>query len=144
MQMPGRLLLLVGLMFVMVGCGPPRSKVSGTVSYKGKLLSQGTVIFIASDKQVYPAEIQPDGSYSHPGIPRGRVEVSVQQEEPRPVPRPEPSKGKVSAEDDAKMAGREPPPFKGVRIPMEYSDPKKSGLGFDINQPEHQFDIDLK
>jgi hypothetical protein len=142
--MLGRLLLLAGFMVLVVGCSPPRSKVSGSVSYKGKLLNQGTVIFIASDNQVYPAEIQPDGSYSHPSVPRGRVEVSVQQEDPRPIPRPEPSKAKVSAEDDAKMAGREAPSFKGVRIPTDFADPKKSGLTFDLQQADMKYDIDLK
>jgi hypothetical protein len=72
---PRRLLLaLAGLAAALAaGCGPALADVSGTVKYKGKALSGGTIQFLGSDGATYPAKIGSDGTY------RARVRVGEAQ-----------------------------------------------------------------
>ena len=62
---PRRLLLaLAGLAAALAaGCGPALADVSGTVRYKGKVLSGGTIPFLGNDGTAYQAKIGPDGTY---------------------------------------------------------------------------------
>ncbi|MFO0845949.1 MAG: hypothetical protein U0797_26805 [Gemmataceae bacterium] len=70
------LLSLAGAVAVL-GCGPARSNVSGTVSYKGKALTAGTIILLAPDNRSHQADIGPDGKYQVAGVARGKVKVAV-------------------------------------------------------------------
>jgi hypothetical protein len=134
------------------GCSKPRGRVHGTVRYQGKPLAGATVIFLASDNQVYPVRIQPDGSYQSPSLPQGHILVSIQVEEPRPAPRPQPgakgndpfAKGEAMTDDEAKRGGGPArPATPAVTIPPRYADPNNSGLGFDLTGPDQEHPIDL-
>jgi hypothetical protein len=62
------LLCLLVASFVAVGCGdgkPPKYKLSGTVSYEGQPIPEGTIMFLASDLRGQP-ETAPikDGKYA--------------------------------------------------------------------------------
>jgi hypothetical protein len=137
---------------VAAGCSGQRSDVFGTVKYLGKPVKGGTIILIAPDNRTYPARIQDDGSYRVAGVPRGRIEVSVQGGQARVPPRPTPgAKGAEPASiefektaDKQKQAALPPPPPDGSQIPAQYIDPARSGLAFDLTRPEQEYSLDLK
>ena len=43
-----RQMILLAALCGVVGCSQPRARVYGTVAYRGKALSEGTVFFLAS------------------------------------------------------------------------------------------------
>ncbi len=144
---------------LVTGCGEvPRSRVSGKVTYQGKQLAGVTAIFLAADNSTYPVDLKADGTYEVAGVPRGAVKVSLQQAEGRPGAKsevaPAARKGGVSAEeakDNQKGASRMPEPtgnpvvpVAGPRLPAVYADPDKSGLTFDLKEPDQQWSVDLK
>lgn len=156
--------LLVGaaavLLLFCLGCGVQRSRVYGTVRYNGRPLTGATVIFLAHDNQAYPVDVKTDGFYERSGVPRGPVRVAVQVAEPRPKPRPDPNpedlgpkvgdnfaRAAAKADDAGKLARLQeapPAPPPGPRIPPHYSDPNRSGLSFELKEPDQEYNIDLK
>lgn len=144
------------------GCGDlPRARVSGKVTYAGRPIPGGSVTFFGQDNMTYLADLKPDGSYEVAGVPRGPVRVSVQQPPRRPAPRPNPPAGWVGdaakakladpIDDQAKASRREAvapaaPEAKatGPALPAKYADPNKSGLSFELTQPDQDWSIDLK
>lgn len=147
-----RFCLLAAAVFAaaLSGCGDvPRSRVHGTVKFQGKPLTGATVIFIASDNKTYLTELKEDGSFAAAGVARGPVKVSIQQALPHVPPRPEKPAGleKVSFVDE--KAARKPAPAPivkdtGLRLPQIYTDPEKSGLAFDLKDPDQEWSVDLK
>ena len=59
------------------GCSGQRSDVFGTITYEGKPVKGGTIIFIAPDNRTYPGRIQDDGSYRIASVPQGKIQVAV-------------------------------------------------------------------
>jgi len=59
LAIPLALLLVAGL----AGCGSKQAKVYGTVTYQGKPLPSGTVLFVGPKNQGDSAVIQPDGTF---------------------------------------------------------------------------------
>ncbi len=153
------LCLGVGMVILAAGCGDvPRSRVHGKVTYQGKPVAGVTAVFLASDNSTYPVDLKADGSYEVSGVPRGAVKVSLQQAEGRPGAKSEVALGArksgVSSEeskDNQKGASRmtEPSgnpiiPVAGPRLPAVYTDPERSGLGFDLKDPDQAWSVDLK
>lgn len=131
-------LVLSGLPAVVFlsGCGEPTTRVSGKVSYRGKPLPSGTITFFCSDnKVVRSCQIGADGSYAIEKVPVGMAKISVSTPPPPPA---------LSAEV-AKMApsGGSTPP-KPISIPINYNDPEKSGLTYQVPKGDQPHDIDLK
>lgn len=146
-------LLTLAFAAALVGCGVPRSNVSGTVSYKGKPLTAGTIILMASDNKTHPVDIGPAGKYQAAGVARGKVRVAVIVEGQRIAPRPDPVKGrdpvggKEAKADDAKGMARLKEAVSNLApspIPAHYADAGKSGLEFDLKDPEQDYSPDLK
>src|SRR5262249_36813787 len=145
----GALLLLV----VVAGCSAPRSRVHGVVRYKGKPLEGATIIFLAPDNRTYPARVRADGSYDMPAVGRGHILVAIQTPPVRPRPRANPGAGPAATKardtlardkaqsDDAAKGGAPRPQDAptGVTIPAFYADPKRSGLAFDLNDPDQEY-----
>lgn len=133
------------------GCGDvPRSSIHGTVKFQGKPLTDATVIFIASDNKTHPVNLKADGSFQVSGVAQGSVKTSIQQALPRVAARPDPtfsgaSKGGV-VDEKASASRRGPPPSKnsGPRLPEKYADSERSGLGFDLKQPDQEWSVDLQ
>jgi hypothetical protein len=63
-----RFLLIMGLTLPLVGCGdgkPPKYSLSGTVTFEGKPVPEGSIMFQAADKRTAPDTAQiVDGKYS--------------------------------------------------------------------------------
>jgi hypothetical protein len=146
-----RAIIVLLAVFCLVGCGSdqPRGTVHGTLKYQGKPLSGSTIILMASDNQTHRAEIGKDGTYSIPGVAFGPVKVSIQQEVARVPVRPQfdarAGKGNMS---ESKDASAPPPPNIAPKLsyilPALYADPSNSGLNFDMNQPDMEWNADLK
>jgi hypothetical protein len=144
---------VAALLLTTAGCGRARSKVHGTITYRGTPVAGGTIIFISDDNQTHPARIGADGSYHVASVPRGHVQVSVQADQPHNSPRPQPgakdsdafAKG-AAADDDRAKGGRAPEKSSGpvVNLPPKYMDPGKSDLGFDLAEPDQEYTVDLK
>jgi hypothetical protein len=136
------------------GCGDvPRGRIHGTVRYQGKPLTGATVIFLAGDNKTHVAKLKPDGTYDVSGVALGAIKVSVQQDQPAVASKAEPrvsaSSGQEKGVADEK-AGRAPSTpvvekvDRGVRFPAHYSDAEKSGLTFELKDPDQEWSVDLK
>jgi hypothetical protein len=66
------------LVLVAVGCGPAKTEVSGTVRYRGELLTSGDVLVVDADGMPHPSPISREGSYAAQGVPVGPVRFAVQ------------------------------------------------------------------
>jgi hypothetical protein len=120
-----------------VGCGG-RGDVSGKVTYQGKALVFGTVQFEASDGTIKQANIEPDSSYSIPGVPVGEAKVAVSSDNP-----------KGSNFQPLQREGQPPPkPLPEVKgrfpIPKEYQDLSRPKLTYTVNRGNNTYDIELK
>lgn len=130
--MPAFLMLICG------GCGakgPPPVAVSGNVSFEGKPVTQGIVLFMSEQGFGSSAEINSRGNYAlrsqyGKGIPAGTYRVIV-------TPLPE-----VVSESDvpSPSAKNDTHP----EIPKKYRDFATSGLEVSLNDQPTVFDIPLK
>jgi hypothetical protein len=134
--------------------------VHGTILYHGKPLARGTVVLISPDNSTSLARIADDGSYVIESAARGLIHVSIQAGSPRPTPRAAPnSKGAAlkarsslakeasKTEDEAKMAvlgSSRPQQIFPPGVSERYGDPNKSGLSFELKDPDQEWSVDLK
>jgi len=128
----------------LAGCpagGDRPASVTGHVTYNGKPVTSGTVVFVGEDgKSSYPGPVQPDGSYSIAQAPVGKVRLSFDNP---PPPRTAAAGQKPPANDpevqeEAKAASLY------VATPPKYKDPDKSGITFELKRGRNGCDIPLK
>ena len=122
---------LLGVLALACGCGPKEKertygKVKGTVSYKGKLLDHGRVIFQHVEGPAVDARINPDGTYEL-NAAVGETAVAIDCREP-----------------DVQLGGvrKELIPGKSI-IPEKFASSEASGLKYTIVPGEDTFDIKL-
>ncbi len=145
---------VLGLLVLATGCSS-HATISGKVTYLGKPLTGGIVLFVSADgKGTGRATIGSDGSYKIEKMPLGLAKIAVDtQSAQRPA-----SGGK------GPPAGMKPPPGtklpdaaknsgiygSGARegnaepIPENYADPEKSGLTYTVKSGSQPYDIELK
>ncbi len=136
----GLLLLAVTI----AGCGPRPASVSGTVTFKGRPLPSGTVMFHGSDGNVRHGSILENGKYTITEAPLGAVRITVQSHPVLPTritgrfstPPAAPPELTPKAPDEGKT--------REVPIPPRYKDPEKSGLTYTVNAGSQTHDIDLR
>jgi len=130
-----RKLLVAAALAAVAGCGPSRSDVTGTVSYRGRPVVYGTVSVIGSDQMTYYGTIRLDGTFSVAGVPTGPARVGVYSPDPYFEP-PIPPAVRAKAEEARRAAGIEvaprPPKGQWVRLPPKAADPLTSGLAVDV------------
>ena len=147
-----RALFVSATVLFLVGCsGDPhqRGQLHGTVTYKGKPLTNGMVIFMGADQQSHIADLDQNGSYKIDRIPFGPVKVAIQQQQPRPASRPKPSANTKGGMSESKDAAREvePPPEpkqSGVMVPVIYNNAESSGLVFEMKESNQEWNGELK
>jgi hypothetical protein len=130
--------LLVGL----CGCGNTAT-VTGTVSYQGRPVTHGSVMFLSADKTARSGVIEPDGSYTVEGVPRGTVQIAVISHNP--------SKGRSVLRDQKPVhpgkkeaAWQEAAIKRWFPLPAKFEAPATSDLGCTIDSGRVSHDIDLK
>jgi hypothetical protein len=136
--------LSLALLAALVGCGPPKARVSGKVTYKAELVTAGTVTFYGAGDKVASAPIGPDGTYESKDVPMGEVKVTVTT----PLP-PDPNaaeKAKANPMLVAKNVNikQQQENLKVVPVPRKYSLPGTSGIGLTVKEGSQPFDIELK
>jgi hypothetical protein len=127
------------LTLLLVGCGqdgPRTHLVKGTVSYQGKPLTLGTVMFVPADGPATAGTINADGTYSLESVP-GKQRVSVTAVPPVQGGRPDPSR-----EGGYDYTGATILPS---LIPEKFGNYATSGLEVEV-QPiaENKIDLELK
>jgi hypothetical protein len=120
----------------LLGCGPSVTEVSGTVTFKDRRLTSGSVIFVGQDGESSSSAIAEDGSYRIEKAPIGLVRIAVASH-PRVPPGLMKSPGQAAAL-------REDPKDGTVKIPEKYEDHKTSGLDYTVERGSHTFNIDLE
>lgn len=113
------------------GCGPARTDVTGTVSYKGKPVVYGTVSVIGLDQMTYYGTIRENGTFSVSGVPVGALKLGVFS--PDPYFEPPISAAEKARHEEARRASGipippKPPKGKWFQLPGKYADPLSSGL----------------
>jgi hypothetical protein len=145
------------LLLLALGCGS-RASVTGKVTYQGKSMPGGMVLFIHQNKGAFSAAIKEDGTYQIADLPGGSVKIAVTAPAfgpggpaPRYVPTDEElekiqkTQPRLSKEDLKKMMGVRPatPKGKAVQIPEKYGDPEQSGLTYTVIGGPQTYDINL-
>ncbi|HJZ93669.1 MAG TPA: hypothetical protein VKE40_22530 [Gemmataceae bacterium] len=164
----GRLLARLGALvplLVALGCSAGTGKVSGQVTYKGKPVPAGRVLFRPADSRQnsVPAELDAEGKYSVV-LPAGEVSVSIDNREWEPQPTfgtvvppivpPDLAKklgGKAKAPeepvdvDPTKTADAPQPRRSGkyVPIPEKYYELETSGLKFTVTRGDQTKNFEL-
>lgn len=137
---PTAVLLLAALL---AGCGAKTADVSGTVTYKGKAVTSGSVGFYAGETAApVVVAIGPDGRYKAPGVPVGPVKATVYS----PNPKEEASEIRSHAKDrpDVEAAAGGADPKTWVALPDKYADPTKTDLSYTIKPGANDLNIELK
>jgi hypothetical protein len=124
-----------GLLLLPSGCGffENAGTVSGTVQYKGRPLSEGSVSFVCGNGQVATGVIDQAGRYVVSHVPTGSAKITVQV-----VSAEVPPMSFVGAPQSVQGAAA------GPKIPMRYSMAATSGLQHSVTKGKQQFNIDLQ
>jgi hypothetical protein len=127
------------------GCGGS-ARVTGKVTYQGRPVTYGSVIFLSTDKTARSGVILPDGSYTIEGVPPGEAKIGVISRDPskgrstvRTGKPARPSRKRVAPQRAAKDAS--PGWF---RLPAKLEDPETSGIRCTIDARSVNHDIELK
>ena len=117
--------MLMGSLLLAAGCDsapppPPERVVTGLVTYQGKPVTGGTVIFQPMEKgaRPYMGVIGDDGNYELSYIVPGEFAVAVETETKRGLPT-------------------------HVEIPRRYNSPSQSGLKFQVGEGAQTYNIEL-
>lgn len=124
------------------GCGESTGSVKGKVYLQEKVVTAGTVAFVASNNKVATAQIQADGSYhiisTSPGLTKIGVTAPVVVSAPPGMKQDGKNMGIPDAPKSAEQAKG-----KIVPIPAKYNDPEKSGVTHTVAAGAQEFDIKL-
>ncbi|MBV9125200.1 MAG: hypothetical protein JO112_17730 [Planctomycetes bacterium] len=125
-------LLLAGLVG---GCGGGTGNVSGKVTFQGRPLPAGTILFYHGINGVASSDIKPDGTYRVSNVSVGTAKIEIQ------VPMNIPFAG---ANLPGASAAPTLPVARAPAIPARYLDREKSGLSCTVTRGNQTHDIDLK
>jgi hypothetical protein len=112
--------------------------VSGTVRYKGEVLSSGpitwTVFFVSPDGQKVPGVVGKDGKYEARNVPRGPVKIAVV--------------GESRVPPGLMAPGQRPPKLDDASLRLlqnlkPYEHPDRSALTYTVRSGEQRHDIQL-
>jgi hypothetical protein len=124
----------IGLGFALLAvsaCGTKGGTVSGVVTYQGKPVTTGTVLFLGADKVPVRAPILNDGSYQVTNVPVGEAKIAVMVPPPSPPPR----------KDDPNPP-RPSQPTTAIR--PNYMNAETSGLSYTVTTGSQTHNIDMK
>lgn len=119
LQLSALSLALAACVLIGAGCGAKRSRVSGTVKYKGAVVPGGN-IYLYSDSGSISSPIQMDGAYSMTDVPPGTYSVIIETE----TVNPDKNSGAATSGGKAEEKKRE---SKSAKLDQEYAE--KMGKG---------------
>ncbi|WP_165069646.1 hypothetical protein [Paludisphaera rhizosphaerae] len=148
-------------LLALVGCGEPHyehAKVHGKVTYKGKPVTTGSVLFVPTkpmaDGSLLPAsgELNAEGTYEltsggEPGAVIGEHKVVIMAVDPGATAEAAPDVSKVeiigpSPSGGPPKGGSKVPKFKSL-VPEKYGDPTSTPLVETVKSGENTIDIEL-
>jgi len=140
--MLGRFARVVALLLFplsVAGCGPGEGDVTGTVTYKGKKLGSGSVVFHGPNV-TKTTSISADGTYTLKKVPAGSYKITVET-----FAADAPGKGGKTGERSTMIIDGAPAPEPGeyVPIPPKFKTPDSSGLTYEVTKGSQQKDIPL-
>lgn len=128
--------LLAGLMSVAVGCDatPTGGTVAGKVSFEGKPIKQGTVLFMPRGGMTVTGALQPDGTFK-----------LVTPKKDEHIPLMEYKVVIITDESNMAQMSEDPMALKGVKpaIPLEFSSDATTPLKYEVKEGANTFDIVL-
>lgn len=137
------ILICVGFLTALSGCGPKHSataSVGGRVTYQGKPVVTGQIMFLPEHGRPAVGSIGPDGSYTlttfepGDGALLGRCRVTIDAR--RVI-------GELAPEGTEDAGGIYVPPRVEQLVPEKYSRPETSALTVEVKPGENVFDFDL-
>jgi hypothetical protein len=134
---------------LLAGCGTKVGDVSGSVQYKGKAITSGTVTMVGKDGVPVQTEIAEDGTYKLKGVSVGEVTIAVaspplqESKAPRKVERKDPNTGKSIETKSGERIASQGQKDSWRAIPIEYSDITLGKLKTTISTGQNNHDIKL-
>jgi hypothetical protein len=141
------LLVLAFGAFSLAGCGGAKKPlvVSGKVTKKGQPLGGGTMQFHpAGGGPIVPGSINPNGTFSFGGVPPGEYTITIETESVRDIVKRGGNYMKMHPDkipEGMKVPDKPDPTY--VPINRKYSDPKQSGLTWNVSSSNQSKDFDL-
>jgi hypothetical protein len=123
------------LLLTLIGCGPGRGDLSGTVTFGKKPLRFGSVSALGADGIPKSGLIKDDGTYTITDIATGPIKICVTSADP------------AASQPAERIPGTPQPKVDRTgwfAIPDKYGDFAKSELTFDLKRGANTFNIDLK
>ena len=115
------------------GCGGATADLSGTVTFRGKPVTSGTVQVLQPGGRVAVADIRPDGRFHVRGAVPGPAGVGVSS--------PDPRQAGAGGGRGPHTPGPADPTW--VRLPARYADPDQSGLTVTLTAGGNALDLTL-
>lgn len=150
-------LFLVVLLAPAIGCGPnykARAVVKGKISFGGKHLTAGNIMFYGPNGLFSSASIDKNGNYVMNDAPLGSVVIAIKVPEMTQGAMGMMGRGPGSGGKGSQSVNPENPsqkmgvmtdmPTHVVPIPAKYANEGTSGLTYTVEKGEHTHDIDLK
>jgi hypothetical protein len=153
------LLLLPALAVLVAGCGTGNpnapANISGSVSYKGKPVTGGSVQFVTADGAAFVGSIGADGTFAISDVAVGEMVVVVETESINPKNGEKEGTGR-DAKRYANQPQQAPPPGRGggpnsnsadspkyIQIPDKYGKAKTSPLTYTVKSGRNVHTIEL-
>jgi hypothetical protein len=144
---------LSGGLVLLAGCAGAGT-VSGTVTYKGngKKLMSGTVMILSGDSVPRYGQINEDGSFAVPEVPRGRAKVTVTSPGPQDAGPERAALRGAAGRGRSREQAQRPTPASGLSesatkgwfaIPDRYADPALTPLTVEVKGGKNVLPIEL-
>lgn len=146
----------IGLLVLLVAGCSSKGTITGTVSYKGTPIPEGSVQFMPDNGGPTVSAVINDGKYTAEKVPVGPSKVAItslvpsQQDNAMTKMMVSGGKGggpppdaKIPEEARKLFSGGGPAPKKGLKIPDKYSDLEKSPLTYTVTGGKQTKDFNL-
>lgn len=124
------------------GCKARQAEVTGSVRYRNKPLTSGSVSFYCANGEIRSSIISEDGTYHLAKMAPGSVRVTVASH-PRV---PQSLRASWGPTRVGPSGAREPeaPEKPLVQVPKRYNQPESSELAFEVQPGEQKLDLELR
>jgi hypothetical protein len=124
------------------GCHKSTATLSGTVTYRGRPVTSGEVVFLSEGGTASAhAPIGPDGRYTVTGVPVGPVKVAVDNPPPSWYATGQRLPAALASDPEVREAREQAAHY--VPTPPRYRDPNHSGLSHTVERGSRSYDIAL-